>query len=104
MKHAASDRAVVEERHQESPRARPLSRRQWPLFAGHRHGSEVLHIVDNPSDRILVGPTSAAWRGGPGDYGRVFYVLTDGGRTASPDGIIRKPALLRAELHSAAKA
>jgi hypothetical protein len=31
-----------------------------------------------------------------------FYVITDGGRTAPPDGIVRKAALLRAELHLAA--
>jgi hypothetical protein len=68
-----------------------------------RHGSEVRHIVDDPSDRVLVGPTSAAWRRRPGDHGRVFYVLTDGGRTASPDGIVRKAAMLRAELLSASK-
>jgi hypothetical protein len=74
-----------------------------PLQPG--HGGEVRHIVDDPSDRVMVGPTSAAWRRGPGDYGRVFYLLTDGGRTAwpSPDGIIRRPALLRAELHSVPK-
>jgi hypothetical protein len=74
-----------------------------PLQPG--HGGEVRHIVDDPSDRVMVGPTSAAWRRGPGDYGRVFFLLTDGGRTAwpSPDGIIRRPALLRAELHSVPK-
>jgi hypothetical protein len=74
-----------------------------PLQPG--HGGEVRHIVDDPSDRIMVGPTSAAWRRGPTDYGRVFYLLTDGGRTAwpSPDGVIRRPALLHAELHSVPK-
>jgi hypothetical protein len=61
-----------------------------------KHGAEVRHIVDNPSDRILVGPTANAWRRQPGDYGRVFYQLTDGGRTASPDGIVRKASMLRA--------
>jgi hypothetical protein len=68
-----------------------------------RHGKEVVHIVDNPTDRVLVGPTSLAWRNQPGDYGRVFYVLTDGGRTASPDGVVRKAAMLRAELSSSSK-
>jgi hypothetical protein len=68
-----------------------------------QHGSEVRHIVDNPSDRILVGPTSFAWRNQPGDYGRVFYVLTDGGRTASPDGVVRKATMLRVELSSSSK-
>lgn len=68
-----------------------------------QHGSEVRSIVDNPSDRVLVGPTSLAWRRQPGDYGRVFYVLTDGGFVAPPDGLVRKAALLRGELRSASK-
>ncbi len=34
----------------------------------------------------------------PGDHGRVAYVTTDGGTTASPDGIIRNAALLRLDL------
>jgi len=68
-----------------------------------QHGSEVRHVVDNPTDRILVGPTSLAWRNQPGDYGQVFYVITDGGRTAPPDGIIRKAAMLRGELATASK-
>jgi hypothetical protein len=62
------------------------------------HGMEVVHIVDNPTDRILVGPTSLAWRNHNSDYGRVFYVLSDGGRVNSPDGIVRKSAMLRGEL------
>jgi ribosomal protein S14 len=33
----------------------------------------------------------------------VFYQLTDGGRTGSPDGIIRKASMLRAELRSDSK-
>ena len=68
-----------------------------------QHGNEVRHIVDNPQDRIMVGPTSLAWRRQPGDYGRVFYALTDGGFVASPDGIVRKAAMLRGELRSASK-
>jgi hypothetical protein len=31
------------------------------------HGMEVVHIVDNPTDRVLVGPTSLAWRNHNGD-------------------------------------
>jgi hypothetical protein len=57
-----------------------------------------VHIVDNPTDRILVGPTSLAWRNHNGDHGRVFYVLSDGGTVNSPDGILRKAAVLRGEL------
>ena len=51
----------------------------------------------------MVGPTSLAWGRASDDYGKVFYLLTDGGRTASPDGIVRKPMLLRGELLSATK-
>jgi hypothetical protein len=82
-------------------RHRPNTIDRVPLAP--QHGSEVRHIVDNPSDRILVGPTAFAWRRQPGDYGRVFYVLSDGGRTASPDGIVRKASMLRAELRADSK-
>lgn len=69
-----------------------------PLEPG--HGSEVRHIAGDPFDPVLAGPSSAVWGRRPGEAGRVFYVTTDGGRTAPPpDGIIRKSALLRAELH-----
>jgi hypothetical protein len=63
-----------------------------------RHGSEVRHIAGDPLDEVLVGPSSAAWRRGPDDRGRVAYVTIDGGTTAPPDGIVRKAALLRLEL------
>ncbi len=62
-----------------------------------RHGSEVHHIAGEPFDETLVGPSSAAWGRGTGDHGRVAYVTTDGGTTASPDGIIRQAALLRVQ-------
>lgn len=69
-----------------------------PLAPG--HGSEVRHIVGDPFDERLVGPSSAAWGRGPTDQGRVAYVTLDGGRTAPPpDGIVRDAALLRVELH-----
>ena len=43
-------------------------------------------------------PSSAAWSRGPGDYGRVAYVTTDGGTTAPPpDGKIRPAKVLRVE-------
>jgi hypothetical protein len=64
-----------------------------------RHGSEVRHIAGDPFDEVLVGPSSTVWRRSPGDRGRVAYVTTDGGTTASPDGVVRKAALLRLELH-----
>jgi hypothetical protein len=63
-----------------------------------RHGSEVFHLAGDPLDETLIGPSSAAWRRRPGDHGRVAYVTIDGGTTASPDGIVRKAALLRLEL------
>ncbi|OBH93611.1 hypothetical protein [Mycobacterium scrofulaceum] len=63
-----------------------------------RHGSEVRHLAGDPFDDALVGPSSAAWGRGPGEYGRVAYVTTDGGTTASPDGVVRQAALLRVEL------
>lgn len=71
-----------------------------PLAPG--HGSEVRHIVGDPFDDRLVGPSSAAWGRGPAAAGRVAYVTVDGGRTAPPpDGIIRDAALLRVELQPA---
>ena len=64
-----------------------------------RHGSEVRHIAGDPFDPVLAGPSSAFWGRRPSDHGRVAYVTTDGGTTAPPDGIVRKAALLRVELH-----
>lgn len=63
-----------------------------------RHGSEVRHLVGDPFDEALIGPSSAAWGRRPGQRGRQFYVTTDGGTTAPPRGIVRNPALLRVEL------
>jgi hypothetical protein len=64
-----------------------------------RHGSEVRHLAGDPLDPVLVGPSSAAWGRGPGDYGRVSYVITDGGSIEPPNGILHKASLLRVELH-----
>jgi hypothetical protein len=63
-----------------------------------RHGSEVRHIAGDPFDDTLVGPSSAAWGRARSEPGRVVYVTTDGGTTASPDGVSRHAALLRVEL------
>jgi hypothetical protein len=63
-----------------------------------RHGSEVRHILGEPFDTALVGPSSAVWGRRSGDVGRVAYVTTDGGTTAPPDGVVRPAALLRVEL------
>ncbi len=68
-----------------------------------RHGSEVRHLIGDPLDTTMVGPSSAAWGRAPGDVGRVAYLTTDGGTTAPPDGVVRRPALLRVELVAAEK-
>ena len=63
-----------------------------------RHGAEVRHLLGDPLDTSLVGPSSACWGRDAGDEGRVMYVTTDGGTTAPPDGVLRNAALLRVEL------
>ncbi len=40
-------------------------------------------VVADPFTESLIGPCSVAWGRAPGDYGRVAYVISDGG-TASP--------------------
>ncbi len=40
-------------------------------------------VAGDPFTEELIGPSSGAWKRGPGDYGRVAYFITDGG-TASP--------------------
>jgi hypothetical protein len=64
-----------------------------------RHGSEVRHIAGDPFDPVLTGPSSACWGRDPGEAGTAMYVTTDGGTTASPDGLERDAALLRVELN-----
>ena len=68
-----------------------------PLAPG---GSGTRQIVaGDPFDDQLAGPSSAAWGRRPGDYGRIAYVTSDGGLVAPPpDGVVRHPKLLRAEL------
>jgi hypothetical protein len=62
-------------------------------------GQPVETIAGNPFDPELIGPSSFAWGRGPNDYCSVAHVTTDGGNTAPPpDGIVRRPELLRAEL------
>jgi hypothetical protein len=63
-----------------------------------RHGSEVRHLLGDPFNPVIAGPSSARWGREPGDKGKVLYVTTDGGTTAPPDGVIRNAALLRVEL------
>ncbi len=40
-------------------------------------------VVGDPFTEALIGPCSVAWGRAPGEYGRVAYVISDGG-TASP--------------------
>ena len=40
-------------------------------------------VVGDPFTEALIGPCSAAWGRAPGEYGKVAYVISDGG-TASP--------------------
>jgi hypothetical protein len=47
-----------------------------------RHGSEVRHMLGEPFDPVIVGPSSAYWGREPGHEGRMLYVTTDGGTTA----------------------
>jgi hypothetical protein len=66
-----------------------------------RHGSEVRHIAGHPFGEALIGPSSAAWGRSPRDHARIAYVITDGGTTAPPNGLIRNAALLRMQLNYA---
>lgn len=63
-----------------------------------RHGSEVRHLIGDPFNEMLVGPSSTAWGRRPGEQGRVLYLTTDGGTTAPPCGVVCNAALLRAVL------
>ena len=62
---------------------------------GNREGRTV--VADDPFTDVLVGPSSGAWRRGPGDYGRTAYVTTDGGTALAPDGTVRTAKLLRVD-------
>ncbi|GAA0938475.1 MULTISPECIES: hypothetical protein [Streptomyces violaceusniger group] len=56
-------------------------------------------VLGDPLDLRLLGPSSIAWGRGPGEYGRVAYLITDGGTTAPPpDGRARRSKVLRMEL------
>ncbi|MGA6152741.1 hypothetical protein ACPEIC_05350 [Stenotrophomonas sp. NPDC087984] len=56
-------------------------------------------VLGDPLDLRLLGPSSIAWGRGPGEYGRVAYLITDGGTTAlPPDGRARTAKVLRMEL------
>ena len=59
------------------------------------------NVAGDPFTEELIGPSGGAWRRGPGDYGRVAFLIMDGG-TASPppDGIARPAKLLRVEFQA----
>jgi hypothetical protein len=62
-------------------------------------GSARQIVADEPFNDQLAGPSSAARGRHTGEHGRIAYVTTDGGLVAQPpDGIVRPPKLLRAEL------
>ena len=63
---------------------------------GNREGRTI--VAGEPFTDVLVGPSSGAWRRGPGDYGRTAYFTTDGGTAQSPDGVVRTAKLLRVVL------
>jgi hypothetical protein len=62
---------------------------------GNREGRTV--IAGEPFTEMLVGPSSGAWRRGPGDYSRTAYFTTDGGTAQPPDGVFRPAKLLRVD-------
>jgi hypothetical protein len=55
-------------------------------------------IAGDPFTEQLIGPSSAAWGRCPGDYGRIAYVIADGGTASPPPGGPRPATLLRVEL------
>ncbi len=60
-------------------------------------------VAGDPFTESLIGPSSGAWRRGPGDYGRVAYFIMDGG-TASPPPSGPQPAqLIKVEFQSLPK-
>ena len=47
-------------------------------------------IAGEPYTEELIGPTSGIWGRGAGEYGRVAFLLSDGGTaSAPPDGVAR---------------
>lgn len=61
-------------------------------------------VAGEPFDELIIGPSSVAWGRGPGEYGHVAYVTTDGGTTAlPPDGTLRSAKVLRVEFFSQVK-
>ena len=62
-------------------------------------------VAGDPVNEELIGPSSAVWGRLPGEYGRVAYVITDGGTAwPLPDGVRRPAKLLRVEFPEAPEA
>jgi hypothetical protein len=55
-------------------------------------------IAGDPYAEELIGPTSGIWGRGAGEYGRVAFLLSDGGTaSAPPDGVARPGRVLPVE-------
>ncbi len=55
-------------------------------------------VAGDPFTEGLIGPSSIAWRRGPGDYGRVAFMTTDGGTASPPPSGPHTAKLLRVTL------
>ena len=56
--------------------------------------SERFVVAGDPFTEELIGPSSIAWSRSPGDYGKVAYLITDGGTASPPRDGARRPAKL----------
>jgi hypothetical protein len=55
-------------------------------------------IAGEPYTEELIGPTSGIWGRGAGEYGRVAYLLSDGGTaSAPPEGVAQPGRVLSVE-------
>jgi hypothetical protein len=68
---------------------------QVPLEPGR---GDVRALAGEPSNDILLGPSSAAWSRAPSETGRVVYVTTDGGQTAPPPQGVKTAKVPQLEL------
>ena len=55
-------------------------------------------VAGDPFTESLIGPSSGAWRRGPGDYGRVAYFIMDGGTASPPPSGPHNAQLIRVDL------
>ena len=54
-------------------------------------------VAGDPFTEELIGPSAGSWGRGPGDYGRVAYITTDGGTASPPEGGPRPARLMKIE-------